>query len=132
MDIQVGSTIMNGSSALRVDQRVEKDPRWNGPGWSGINIPLEAFGGNPGTRGFLPDYLALSWRHVPFEWTVCPGGKVEERYVWSRGYRYLQREVRRIVELPAEDASPVGLTEAGACVVDNATGWCSTHERTEA
>lgn len=105
MDIQVGSTMMNGSSALRVDRRVEKDPTWGVPGWGGVNIPLESFGGNPGTRGFLPDYLASSWRHVPFEWTACPGAQVEERYVWSRGYRYLQREVRKIVELPAEDAS---------------------------
>jgi hypothetical protein len=31
---------------------------------------------------------------VPFEWTACIGGRAEERYVWSEGHRWLQREVR--------------------------------------
>lgn len=96
MDIQVGSTIMNGSSALRVTARVARNPRWRCAGWEGINIPLEQFGGNPNTLGFVPDYVISSWRHVPFEWAPCPGGQVEERYVWSANWRFLQREVRRV------------------------------------
>lgn len=102
MDIQVGSTIMNGSSAIRVDRREERNKTWGVPGWSGVGIPLEEFG-NRGMREFVPDYLATGWRHVPFEWTPVVGGGLEERYVWSRGYRYLQREVRQIVELPELD-----------------------------
>jgi hypothetical protein len=34
---------------------------------------------------------------VPFEWAPVVGGGVEERYVWSAGYRWLRREVRRII-----------------------------------
>jgi hypothetical protein len=94
MEVQIGSTIMNGSSAIRVTERVARDPRWRCPGWRGINIPLEAFGGNPGTTSFVADYLLSSWRDVPFEWTVCPGVSTEERYVWSKDWRRLEREVR--------------------------------------
>lgn len=97
--VQVGSTITNGSSALRVQARVEKDPRWKVPGWRGLNVSLEPYGGNTGTTGFVPDYLLGGWRHVPFEWSACPGGQVEERYVWSTGCRYLQREVRPVVKV---------------------------------
>jgi hypothetical protein len=94
MEIQVGSTVMNGSSALRITEKVARDARWRCSGWRGLCIPLEEFGGNPGMTDFLPDYLATSWRHVPFEWTVCPGVSTEERYVWSKDWRRLQREVR--------------------------------------
>lgn len=96
MDIQIGSTLTNGSSALRVTERVERDPQYKAPGWRGINIALEEFGGNPGTSTFVPDYLLTSWRHVPFEWAPVLGSRnLEERYVWARGYRNLQRELRR-------------------------------------
>lgn len=95
LEVQVGSTITNGSSALRVTQRVERDPRWKTPGWRGINIALEQFGGNPGTTSFVPDYLLSSWRHVPFEWKLVLGSReVEERYVWAPDFSRLQREVR--------------------------------------
>lgn len=94
IEIQVGSTITNGSDAIRVTERVEADSRWVG-GWRGLSIPLEKFGGNPGTTTFVADYLLASWKHVPFEWAPVVGGAVEERYVWSIGGRRLQREVRR-------------------------------------
>jgi hypothetical protein len=95
-DVQVGSTITNGSSALRVTERVLKDPRWRVAGWRGLCVSLEEFGGNTGSSAFVPDYLLGSWHHVPFEWAPVTGGALEERYVWSAGCRYLQREVRRI------------------------------------
>jgi hypothetical protein len=101
--VQVGSTITNGSSALRVTKRIERNPRWGTPGWEGINVPLEQFGGNPGTTGFVPDYLVRNWRHVPFEWAPCVGSAVEERYVWSYDWRWLQREVRVVARLVEVD-----------------------------
>lgn len=94
MDVQVGSTITNGSSCIRVTERVEKDPRWRAPGWRGLNIGLEAFGGNTGTTSFVPDHLLSGWYHVPFEWRRVIGGELEERYVWSADWTRLQREVR--------------------------------------
>lgn len=97
-DVQVGSTITNGSSALRVTERVERDPRWGTPSWRGLCISLEMFGGNTGTTDTVPDYLLGSWRHVPFEWTPVVGGALEERYVWNEpGYRWLVRQVRPLV-----------------------------------
>lgn len=96
LDIQAGSTITNGSSALRVQDRVEKDSRWKTSGWRGLNVSLEEFGGNTGQTSFVPDYLLTSWRHVPFEWAPVVGGGLEERYVWQEGCRWLRREVRRI------------------------------------
>jgi hypothetical protein len=97
-DVQVGSTITNGSSALRITERVERDPRWGTPSWRGLCVPLEAFGGNAGMSDTVPDYLLGSWRHVPFEWTPVTGGALEERYVWTPDWRRLQREVRRMVQ----------------------------------
>ncbi len=94
--VQVGSTIMNGSSAMRVTERVDRDGSWGTPGWRGLNIALEQFGGNTGMTSFVPDYLVSGWRHVPFEWTPCVGAAVEERYVWSPDFSRLVREVRRI------------------------------------
>lgn len=138
IEIQVGSTITNGSSAIRVTERVEKDPIWQASGWRGLDIPLEAFGGNPGTTSFVPDYIARSWRHVPFEWTPVVGGQVEERYVWAPGWRHLQREIRRsqgrplvIMDEAQHFLREVGITQAGSCEVDNATGWCAVHNRVE-
>lgn len=93
--VQVGSTIMNGSSAMRVTERVDRDGSWGTPGWRGLNIALEQFGGNTGMTSFVPDYLVSGWRHVPFEWTPCVGAAVEERYVWSADFSRLVREVRR-------------------------------------
>lgn len=93
-DVQVGSTITDGSSALRVTERVEKDPRWKTSGWRGMNIALEQFDGNTGMTSFVPDYLLSSWRHVPFEWQSVTGGDLEERYVWAASYRWLQRHLR--------------------------------------
>jgi hypothetical protein len=98
MDVQVGSTITNGSSCIRVTERVARDPRWRAPGWRGISIPLEEFGGNAGMSEFVPDYLLSGWYHVPFEWRPVTGGGLEERYVWAPGWRRLQREVRRTVQ----------------------------------
>lgn len=95
MDIQIGSTLTNGSSALRVTERVQRDRHYKSPGWRGLNIALEGFGGNTGMTSFLPDYLVHSWRHVPFEWAPVLGSRdLEERYVWL-GTR-LQREVRKV------------------------------------
>jgi hypothetical protein len=98
MDVQVGSTITNGSSCIRVTERVARDSRWRTSGWRGISIPLEEFGGNPGTTEFVADYLLTGWYHVPFEWRAVVGGELEERYVWTAGWRRLQREVRRAVQ----------------------------------
>ena len=99
IEVQVGSTITNGSSALRLTERVEKDARWGTPGWRGTCIPLEPFGGNAGMSDFIPDYLVRNWRYLPFEWSPIIGG-LEERYVWSADWRWLQREVRR-AQVPA-------------------------------
>lgn len=95
-DVQVGSTITNGSSAMRITEKVSRDPRYRAPGWRGLCIPLEEFGGNAGMTDFVPDYLLGSWRHVPFEWSLVLGSRdLEERYVWTADWRRLQREVRR-------------------------------------
>lgn len=103
-DVQIGSTITNGASALRITERVEKDPRWKTSGWRGIILPLEEFG-NRGMTSFVPDYLLGSWRHLPFEWRALPGD-MEERYVWAAGWRWLNREVR-VRPLAAGDRVPV-------------------------
>jgi hypothetical protein len=101
MEIQVGSTITNGSSAIRVTERVAKDQRWGTPGWRGECIRLEQFG-NASMSDFVPDYLLSGWYHLPFEWRACIGGQVEERYVWSPRWTHLQREVRRIEAAPVD------------------------------
>lgn len=92
-DVQIGSTITNGASALRITEQVAKDPRWRTSGWRGMNISLEEFGGNQGMTSFVPDYLLDGWHHVPFEWREIPG-RMEERYVWEPRWRWLNREVR--------------------------------------
>lgn len=91
-DVQIGSTITNGASAIRVTERVAKDPRWKTSGWRGIVVPLEEFG-RRGVSAFVPDYLLGSWHHLPFEWRAIPGN-LQERYVWAPGWRWLNREVR--------------------------------------
>jgi hypothetical protein len=95
-DVDPGSTITNGSSALQVTRRVEKDRTWGTPSWEGVSIPLEAFGGMAGMTTAVPDYLLGSWHHVPFEWAPVVGGGLEERYVWTADWRQLQREVRKV------------------------------------
>lgn len=97
-EIQVGSTLTDGSIAVRITERMEKTPEWGTPGWRGVCIALEPLGGMTGYPEFIPDQWAGKWRHVPFEWTPCLGGRAEERYVWSPDYwRSLQHEVRPLV-----------------------------------
>lgn len=92
-----GSTITNGSSALRITERVELDPRWKAPGWRGWNIGLEKFDGNTGTTSFISDNLLSDWHHVPFEWTPVTGGcGLEVRYTWSLDHQRLCREFRTL------------------------------------
>lgn len=104
-DVQIGSTITNGASALRITERVAKDPRWKTSGWRGIVVPLEEFG-NRGVTSFVPDYLLGSWHHLPFEWRAILGGGLEERYVWAPGWRWLNREVRPSQTLPEKAPEP--------------------------
>jgi len=91
LEVQVGSTIMNGSHALRVQRKGET-------GWLGLYVSL---GTGPifltGTPAMVPFEELPGYRHVPFEWATCPGGTEEERYVWNRGCHRLNREVRPVV-----------------------------------
>lgn len=92
---RVDDVITNGSSAGKVIEIMTgQDPRWKTPGVRLMNIGLEQYGGNQGASSFVPDYLLSGWYLVPFEWKACVGAQVEERYVWSVNYRWLQREVR--------------------------------------
>lgn len=96
VEFGIGAYITNGSSAGRVVEIVEKDPRWRCPGVRLANVGLEGFGGDVGMSGFVPDYLLTGWHAIPFEWTpVRYGGGLIERYVWSAGYTRLTREVKR-------------------------------------
>lgn len=98
MPFEINNIITNGSSAGKVVEHVEHDLGWKVSGVRIQNISLEAFGGNVGMTSFVPDYLASSWRKVPFEWTPIVGTAVdplEERYVWSKDYRHISREIRR-------------------------------------
>lgn len=101
----IGDYITNGSSAGRVIEIVERDPRWHVPALRLSNIGLEAFGGNVGMASSVPDYLLSGWRRIPFEWTANPGGQTEERYVWRDNWRRLEREVRRT----GEGEGPAGI-----------------------
>lgn len=94
----VTAIITNGSSAGRVVEiETEKDPHWGTAGIRVENISLEQFGGNPGTRSFLPGYVLGSWHIVPFEWAPVTGSPtLQERYVWKDGYRRLERELRAV------------------------------------
>lgn len=126
-DVQIGSTITNGASALRITERVAKDPRWKTSGWRGIVVPLEEFG-NRGVTSFVPDYLLDGWHHLPFEWRKIPGG-MEERYVWAPGWRWLNREVRKAPTLqdrPDYPAQPCPLPGHGWKWIPCDSGWeCS-------
>lgn len=94
-NFRIDDVITNGSSAGKVIEVMSgSDPRWRTPGIRMVNISLEQFGGQPGVSSFVPDYLLSGWRLVPFEWQLVIGGGAEERYVWSKDYRRLQREVR--------------------------------------
>lgn len=94
-EVQLGSTITNGSSCMRITGRVEKSASWGTAGWRGTCISLERFGGNTGMTDFIPDHLLSPWRHVPFEWKpMFKASRVEERYVWSADWSWLRREVR--------------------------------------
>jgi hypothetical protein len=101
LEVQGGSTITNGVSALRLERQVPREGRWGIAGWQGFSIALEAFGGTTGTRTFLPDYLVRTWRHVPFEWSPVPGGGLVERYRWDKGCARLCREIRHSAEVAA-------------------------------
>jgi hypothetical protein len=90
----IGDYITNGSSAGRVVEIVERDPRWKRPALRLANIGTEEFGGNVGMSDAVPDYLLSGWRKIPFEWTPVVGGQLQERYVWAAGYTRLAREVR--------------------------------------
>jgi hypothetical protein len=96
---EIGAFITNGSSAGRVVEIVEKDPRWGRPALRLANIGLEEFGGNVGMTDAIPDYLLSGWRRIPFEWSPVTGGRLEERYVWRAGYTRLDRELRPVTEV---------------------------------
>jgi hypothetical protein len=91
-----GVLVTNGSSAMMLTERVDRDPRWKVPGWRGVNVGIGQYGGDHGFAGFLADYLASSWKRVPLEWTALPGGALEERYEQVGGRLY--RQVRKIEE----------------------------------
>jgi len=99
LQVQVGSTITNGSSALRITERGTAQG-----GWYGITISFLGVGDvkRPQSPAFVPDDLLPAWRHVPFEWTPVVGSGLEERYVWGAGCRWLQREVRKVEPVPVD------------------------------
>ncbi len=97
MDIQIGSTITDGYRAVRINAVHEGR---DGPVWRGLTVALEEPGMGTGTTAFLADRIAQTWKHVPFEWSPVVGSHSEERYVWSRGCRWLHREVRPKPECP--------------------------------
>jgi hypothetical protein len=86
----VTQVITNGASAGRVVEIITG----RNPGVRVQNIALEEFGGNVGLTQFVEDHLLGSWRPVPFEWSPVVGGSLQERYVWTAGYRGLRRELR--------------------------------------
>lgn len=94
IELARGVLVTNGASALRLTERVARDPQWRVAGWRGENVALERHGGNVGMTSFVPDYLLTSWRVIPFEWSPLIGG-MEERYTWTPDYSRLQRELRR-------------------------------------
>jgi hypothetical protein len=111
----IGDYITNGSSAGRVIEVVERDPRWHCPALRLSNVGLEVFGGNVGMASSVPDYLLTGWRRIPFDWTPNPGGQTEERYVWRDNWRRLEREVRKtgeglVITAEREEGSEVPVT----------------------
>jgi hypothetical protein len=96
-DVQPGTIITNGSSAIMPFFHLERDTYWKTSGWRGDNIALEQYGGNRGTTGFVADYLLSDWYPLPLEWTpLRQGTGQEERYVWRSGWSYLERQVRQV------------------------------------
>lgn len=95
---QVGSTITNGSTIVRFTEWSEERN-----GWIGLFVSMHPHGDLTGTGVFVPHHELPGWRNVPFEWQVCPGGQEEERYVWGKGCRWLERETR-----PVSSRSTVG------------------------
>lgn len=96
-DFQVGSTITDGSRAIRLTHRSSKSARWETQGWHGVHIAiLHGLSSDTGAPDFVPDYLLDSWRHVPFEWSPRAGGVLEERYVWTSDCWRLRYETRLV------------------------------------
>lgn len=67
------------------------------------------------TAADLYDQQLLTDMHVHPD---CPGHEDDDGTAFCRAAD----------DCPGEQ----GLTEAGDCMVDNATGWCATHKRYEA
>lgn len=88
-EIQIGSTLTNGNTVVRVTHRREN-------GWGGLYISLsqhrERYTGQP---YLIHDYLVGSWDHIPFEWSPLPGSGLEHRYKWQRGCRWIRHELRK-------------------------------------
>lgn len=95
MEIQIGSTITNGVTALRLTDKVNHDQGYSRPGWRGIEIALELRTVGAGQSHFIADEALPAWHHVPFEWKPAAPGW-EYRYVWSPDWRYLARETRPV------------------------------------
>lgn len=93
-DVQPGSTITNGASAVRLTAQVPAEGRWGIAGWSGLNISLEPSGDGTGGLVFLPDYLVRQWRAVAWEWQPLGDSGIEHRYVWADDLRSLRHETR--------------------------------------
>jgi hypothetical protein len=87
--IQVGSTLTNGNSAIRVIERGTGEF----PGWLGLFISL-GNGTLTGAPVFLADKDMSTWDHVPFEWATLPEVLLEHRYVWTPDCRALRHETR--------------------------------------
>jgi hypothetical protein len=101
--VQVGSTIYDGFSAIRVTERVVQHTVRNGrleviKGWRGLAIPISGQPEMPavGTPSYVEDTRLHWWRDVPFEWrpTRFGLGIIEERYVWNDATTKLVRETR--------------------------------------
>lgn len=105
LEVQPGSTITNGISAMRLERHVAREGRWGIEGWRGVVVALEPYGGPTGALSFLPDYLVRqTFCHVPFEFSPVPQTELMERYVWGIGCRFLTRQVvtsARAMELTA-------------------------------
>lgn len=85
--VQIGSTVTDGASALRVEKRVDA-------GWEGVCISFDPPGSDTGRVVTVLDDQLGGWRHVPWEWTPVADTELEERYVWEPDWCWLNREVR--------------------------------------
>jgi hypothetical protein len=86
-EVQIGSTVTNGESAVRVTGRAKSD------GWIGIFISLGS-GKLTGTECLVPIEELAVWQPVPWEWTALEGAGIEHRYVWSANCQVLEHEIR--------------------------------------